>query len=135
MSANCYEMARELGQMILSSEQSIQLADATAVYKESPEAQAKMEEYKRYQQNVQDSMKMGAMSKEEFQIATKRMTEMAVELKQDPIVGALVFAENEFNGFVNQVLNVLKMTIQGQDADCAGGCESCGGGCAGHHHS
>lgn len=127
-----YEKARELGDLILQSEQSLRLADATAEFKQSEEAQIKMNEYKAYQGNIQESMSKGVMSQDDFKIATKRLTEMAVEVKQDPVIGALIFAENEFNGFVNQVMNVLKMTITGESQagcgeDSCSGCASSGG--------
>ncbi len=122
------EKAKELGLLILSSDQAKLMADATAIYKSSEEAQAKMAEYQKYQADVQKSMQEGKISQEEFNLMTKQLTEMATELKQDAIVGALVFAENEFNGFVNNVMNVVKNTIMGIDEE--EGC-SCGGGCGG----
>ncbi len=123
------EKAKELGTLILSSDQAKTLADATAIYQSSEEAQAKMLEYQQYQANVQKSMQAGEVTQEEMNKMTKHMTEMAAELKQDAVIGALVFAENEFNGFVNNIMNVVKSTIMGVDesAGCNGGC---GGGCS-----
>lgn len=124
------EQAKELGNAILATEQAKNLADATALYEASEEAQAKMEEYRKYQEDVQKTMQSGEVSKEDIHIATQRLTEMATELKQDPIIGGLVFAENEFNGYVNQIMTVVKNTIMGIDSSCGeGGCSGCGGGC------
>ncbi|MFV0520631.1 MAG: YlbF family regulator [Lachnospirales bacterium] len=123
------EKAKELGLLILSSDQAKTMADATAIYQASPEAQAKMAEYQKYQADVQKSMKEGTITQEEFQVMTKQLTEMATELKQDPIVGSLVFAENEFNGFVNNIMTVVKNTIMGVDEEACGCGGSCGDGC------
>ncbi len=125
-----FEKARELGNMILESEQSIMLADATNEYKNNEECVKKMEDYKAYQENVRTSMQSGTLEKEEITMLTQRLTEMAIELKSDPVIAALVNAENEFNGFVNQVMNVVKATIMGQDNSGCGsedGCSGCSG--------
>lgn len=124
-----FEKARELGNLILSSEQSLRLSDAHEAYKNNEEAKVKLEEYKAYQKNIGEGMQSGVLPKEEFQRATKVLTEMGAELKKHPVVGELISAENEFNGFVNQVMNILKQTIMGTDSECAGN-DSCSGGCS-----
>ncbi|MFV0504696.1 MAG: YlbF family regulator [Lachnospirales bacterium] len=126
-----FDKARELGEMILASEQANTLSEATIIFQNNPEAKAKMDEYNKYQADVRNSMQSGELSKEEITKMTQRLTEMAVNLKQDEIVGGLVFAENEFNGFVNQVMSVLKVTIMGDENkinECTqGDCSSCKG--------
>lgn len=126
-----FEKARELGKLILESDQAKMLADASSVFQDTPEAKIKMEEYNKYQANVKESMHKGNLSKEEITAMTQKLTQMAVELKSDPIIGALVFSENEFNGFVNQVMGVLKATIMGDESkinECSqGDCSSCSG--------
>ena len=125
-----FEKAKELGQMILESEVSKNLADARAVYDNDEDAIKVMNEYVAYQQNIRESAEKGAISQEQLEEAAKRLAEMAHELKQDPIIGALVLAENEFNAFVNQVMTVLKNTIMGnaEDSGCSSdGCSSCSG--------
>lgn len=126
-----FEKARELGELIIQSEESINVVDARTVFSEQPEAVAKMNEYNAYQRDVQTAMESGAMDETAFKAATKRMTEMAAELKSDAVIGALVKAENEFNYFVNQIMNVLKVTITGDTGECGGDCE---GGCSGCGH-
>lgn len=131
-----YEKARELGNLILSSEQAINLTDASTAFNANEEAKRKMEEYKEYKASVQESMDKKAMTQEEFKIASRRLTEMIADLKKDPDIATLMFAENEFNGFVNQVMNILKLTITGapieesEEKGCSGcttsDCNSCG---------
>lgn len=124
-----YDKARELGELILQSDQAKMMADATVVYQNDEIAQQKMEEYKKYQQDVKTAMSSGNVSKEEITIMTRRLTEMAVDVKEITTIAALVFAENEFNGFVNNVMSVVKATIMGEESACgtSGGCESCSG--------
>lgn len=123
-----FDKARELGRLILESEESIRLSDATDIFQQDEEAKQKMEEYKAYQAQVQQGMENGSLSTEQIKTASARLAQMAGALKQDPIVGALIFAENEFNSFVNRVMSVLKLTITGDacdEGDC-GGCAGCG---------
>ena len=124
-----FEKARELGNLILESDQAQMLKEASTTFKENEEAVARLEEYKAYQRNIGESIQSGILPKEDMQVATQRLTEMAAELKQDPVIGALIFAENEFNGFVNQVMSVLKQTIMGDEGQCDK--QSCGGSCSG----
>lgn len=124
-----FDKARELADLIIQSEESLRLADARAAYRSDTEAVAKMQEYTAYQSEVQTVMKNGEMNSEQFKEATKKMTEMGAELKSDPVIGELIKCENEFNSFVNQIIDVLKATITGVVNDCdknCGGCKGCG---------
>ena len=130
--SNYFQKARELGELIKESEYSKIIADAKAVYESNETAVQMMEEYVNYQNNVKQSMDQGVMTPEQVDEATKRIAAMAHELKQEPSIAALIFAENEFNAFVNQVMNVLKVTIMGEEE--SGGCSpdscsSCSSGC------
>ncbi len=125
-----FDKARELGNMILGSEKAMLLADATNEFSLDFDAKAKMDEYKKYQEDVKVSMQSGKASNEEITIMTRRLTEMATDLKAIPTVAALVFAENEYNAFVNNVMGVVKATIMGQNTECdSGSCSSCSSGC------
>ncbi len=127
-----FEKARELGELLLQSELGNNLSEARTVYKNDSSAQEKMSEFTAYENNIRESMNKGVISEEEVQKATKKLTDMATELKKDPVIGGLVFAETEFNIFVNQVMDVLKMTITGEPIESSGGCSGCSGGdCSG----
>ena len=128
--SNYFEKARELGNLIKESEHSKIVADARAVYEENETAVQMMNEYVSYQNNIKQSMDQGVMTNEQVQESTQRLAEMAHELKQDPTIASLIFAENEFNAFVNQVMNVLKLTItgEGESEGCSTDkCSSCAG--------
>ncbi len=126
-----FDKARELGNAILGSDKAKLLADANNELLLDTDAKAKLDEYKKYQEDVRVSMQSGEASKEEITIMTRRLTEMATELKEIPTIAALVFAENEYNAFVNNVMGVVKATIMGQNTQCStDDCSSCGGGCS-----
>ncbi len=126
-----FEKAKELGNLILESEQSKLLSEASATFKANDDAQKKMDDYNKYRADVHKSMQTPGLTKEEINVMTQKLTEMTTELKQDPIIGALVFAENEFNGFVNNVMTVIKNTIMGVNPEEKGcsptDCSSCKG--------
>lgn len=126
-----YEQAKTLGDQILASDYALRMADATAEYNLDFEAKAKLEEYKKYQENAHKSMQSPDLSPEEITKITQNLTEMAIELKKDPTIAALVFAENEFNGFVNSVMQIVKNTVMGvEDKGCSpDACSSCSSGC------
>lgn len=122
-----FEKARELGNLILASEHAIALTDASVNFNSNKESKQKMEEYKAYQASVQASIDKKAMSKDEYKIASKRLAEMAIELKKDESIAGLIYAENEFNSFVNQVMNILKLTITGASVEEENGPAGCAG--------
>ncbi len=125
-----FESAKKLGYDILASDYAMRMADATAEFNKDEKAKNMLEDYKKYQADASVAMKNPELSKEEITKLTQNLTEMAIELKKDPTIAALVFAENEFNGFVNQVMQVVKNTVMGLDSNCnSSDCSSCGSGC------
>lgn len=128
------EKARELGNLILESEEAKNVADANHEYQNDKEAVEKMKEYQDLYAKVQSDMKEQKLNQEEVGTLSKKLSEMASEIKGMPSMAALIYAENEFNAFVSNVMAVLQSTITGQEmpeGGCSsGGCSSCGGGCA-----
>lgn len=126
------EKAKELADLILESEQAKSMADARAAFDNDEDAKAKMQEFQEYQMDVQKSFQAGGLSQEEATKLQQNLAQKVTELKQDEVIGSLVFAENEFNGFVNNVMNVLKNRIMGieeESCGCGGGCGGCGSSC------
>lgn len=126
-----FEKARELGEMITETEQGKRLNDARFVFDGSEEAQRLLFEYTDFRQKIQYQMENGEMSKEKFEEAKEYMAKKADELKAHPIVGEMLQAENEFNFVVNQVMEILKATITGEES--SGGCNGSCSGCSGCH--
>ena len=120
------QKARELGELILSSEYAKDLADAQAAFGADFESVRAMEKYKILEQKIRNDTKRGKLSREESEEAKERLDRTGAELKAQPIIGALVNAENEYNTFVNGIMNVLKTTVMGKECDSTG-CAKCGG--------
>ena len=108
-----FEKARELGGMIRESEQSIRLADAKTALADDPEAAEIIAEFKKFEKDTRNSA---------GQIAIK-----AEELKKSPAIGRLIAAEEEYHALLDQVTDVLRMTVLGDDALEPGGCGGCKG--------
>jgi len=121
-----FEKARELGTLILESEESKILADAGAAFDADENAKAKFNEYKDCRLAVQEKIAAGELSEEEITKESQKLAEMAMELQKDVVVAGLIFAEDNFNTFVSQIMNILRATMTGAEPD-----EGCGGSCAG----
>ena len=124
-----FEKARELGTLILESEESKQLADAGAAFDADAGAKARFEEYKDQRIAIQEKMAANELSPEEITKESQKLNEMAMELQKDPIIAGLIFAEDNFNTLVSQIMNILRATMSGTapEANCGGGCSSCSG--------
>ena len=124
-----YNKARELAEMLLETEEGKAMADAKYIFDGNQEAKKMLFDYSQYRDSVQVRMESGALSQDEFQKETEKMNEMIKNLREDPIIGEMIRTENEFNKLVNQVMNVFKATIMGnnEDGGCSGSCGSCSG--------
>lgn len=120
-----YDKARELGKLLLSSEYSLRLSDADAALKANPASLVKMNEYRAYQNVIQNNLKKGAVTDDELELVNARIAEMAAELKRDPVISDLLFAENAYNQFVGRVFGILKSTLDGEH-HAAEACGNCG---------
>ena len=61
----------------------------------------------------------------------KVLDQMGAELNKNQVVADMVRAEDEFNKFVGQVMNVFNATLSGDSENsnggCTGSCSTCGG--------
>lgn len=123
-----FRLARQLGEKIIETEQAKNMADARFIFDNDEEAQKLLFDYNDYRNKMQEKMEKGEMDQEEFKRVSEEINEKIKELKAHPVVGQMVRTENEFNYFVNQVMNILKATIQGEEeGGCSGSCSSCSG--------
>lgn len=125
------EKARELGEQILETPEAKRLNDAREKYNNDELAKAKMDDFSIFKNQIQQGRNQQTLSATEFQTAQTKLNEMAAELKDIPVIGELIEAENNFNGMVNQVFSVLRYAITGETPGCSpSDCASCGGGCS-----
>ncbi|MCL2873333.1 MAG: YlbF family regulator [Defluviitaleaceae bacterium] len=122
-----YEKARELGNLILESNEAKKLHDARKKFDENLDAKKGLEEYSAFQTDVRSRAARGEIAPDEFAANSEKLMKMAEELKNNETIENLMMAESEFNEFVNGVMNILKFTITGVDASDECGCHGCSG--------
>lgn len=123
-----YNKARELAELLLQTDEGKAMADARFIYEGNEEAKKLLFNYSQYRDGVQVKMESGTFSQEEFEKEKEKLDAMIAEVRANPIIADMINAENQFNALANQVMNVFKATIMGQDEDsCGGNCGSCGG--------
>ncbi len=131
-----YETARQLGKLILESEESAILRQVQEELNAQTDATKMLDDYNAYRSHVQQKMQAGDMTKEDFNEASETLSQKAKEVKQDPFISRMLLAESEFNNLVNRVLAIIRMTITKEDEDENAGCSGCSGGsggCSGCH--
>ena len=126
--SNCYDKARELGNLILESSPAKKLNEARQAFDANAEAKKGLDEYSAFQMEFRSKAAQGEITQDEFAANSEKLMEMAEKLKSNEVINNLMAAETEFNDFVNGVMNILKFTITGTDASDACGCHGCAGG-------
>lgn len=122
------EKARELGDLLLQSEQSMRYADAKAAFSADEAAIEKLDNYNSLQQSLQMAMNSDIMTPQQFREATQRLRELAADVQEDEVVSEMLAAEREYNLLVDGVMLILR-GMTGAGMASGGGCGS--GGCAG----
>ncbi|MCL2352662.1 MAG: YlbF family regulator [Firmicutes bacterium] len=149
-----FEKARELGEMIRESEESVRLADARTAFGAGAEAAlvtAGLRESGKTAQNSEGGApaaeKTAAFASEPAEGSHKKTAPRAVRtvrkrpdapIPEPPIcreaaLGELLAAEKEYRALLEQVVDVLRMTVLGDVTDepgegRCGGCGGCGKG-------
>ncbi|MCL2415260.1 MAG: YlbF family regulator [Defluviitaleaceae bacterium] len=123
-----FEKARELGQMILESEQSMRLADAKAALNEDENAKNAIEEINSYQGSLRIAIESGHLSREQMEKAQKRLSEMQSELAGYPVAKEFFNAQEDLDNLLKGVTFVIETIVKGGTG--CGGCNNHGcGGC------
>jgi cell fate (sporulation/competence/biofilm development) regulator YlbF (YheA/YmcA/DUF963 family) len=126
-----FEKARELGNLILESDEAKILNTARQAFDTDNDAKKGLEAYSAFQMEMKSKVSLGETSQEEFAEDSKKLMEMAEQLKNSNIIRELMTAEDNFNNFVTSVMNILKFTITGTDESDERGCHGCSGGSCG----
>lgn len=123
-----YEKSRELGEMLLQTEEGKRMYDAKFVLDGDDEAKQLLFEYNQYRQTVQNQINEGLLSEEDFEKVKQKNSELFEGLRKNSVLKEMLEAESEFNNIVNRAMDILKSTIMGeQEVGCSGSCSSCGG--------
>lgn len=123
-----YELARELGNKMLESDEGRRMADARYVFDGNKEAQSQLFNYSNFKAALQEKYNNGTINDEELANESVKLGEMMEEVKKNPIIMDMLDAETEFSVMVNQVMSILNATITGQSEEgCGGNCSGCSG--------
>ncbi len=123
-----YELARELGNKMLESDEGKRMADARYVFDGDRQAQSQLFNYTNYKSAIQEKYNNGTLNEEELANESVKLGEMMEELKKNPVIMDMLDAETEFSVMVNQVMSILNTTITGNEGGgCSGSCSGCSG--------
>ena len=117
-----FEKAIELGNMVMGSEPSLRFADARAAYLADDNAQELMRAYTDFQDKMKADISGGEMTAAAYQEALKQRAELEIAAKGNALIHEMLKAEAEYTSFANAVVDMLKSTMNADDAACGAGC-------------
>ncbi len=119
------QKARELGELIQSSEEMARVKKAEIAQEADDEAKELLKEFNMQRMNLARDMQKGDISRED---AVKKNNEaFDVLIEKSETIKEYIDAKREFDAMVNQVNQILNFYITGQDPNCTHNCSTCGG--------
>ncbi len=119
------QKARELGELIQSSEEMARVKKAEIAQEADDEAKELLKEFNMQRMNLARDMQKGDISRED---AVKKNNEAFDALiEKSETIKEYIDAKREFDAMVNQVNQILNFYITGQDPNCTHNCSTCGG--------
>ena len=106
-----FDKARDLATALLESEAGKKVNDARFIFDGNEEAQKQLFEYSNFRTTLETGIQNGSLSEEEIDAQVKVLDQMGAELNKNQVVADMVRAEDEFNKFVGQVMNVFNATL------------------------
>ena len=102
-----FDKARDLATALLESEAGKKVNDARYIFDGDEEAQKQLFEYSNFRTTLETGIQNGSLSEEEIDAQVKILDQMGAELNKNQVVADMVRAEDQFNKFVGQVMNVF----------------------------
>ena len=121
----CAKKAIELGEMIMSSEASIRLADAKAAFEANAQAAKAHNDYMLHTKTLQTAKESGLIDRKHYSQLLAKLIEMEINLKNIPAVQEYYKAEEDYNNYATTIVDILKSAIGMENAH-ARGCGGCG---------
>jgi cell fate (sporulation/competence/biofilm development) regulator YlbF (YheA/YmcA/DUF963 family) len=133
MKLELFEKARELGEMLIATDEYRKVQQAESAFNEDELAQAKVGEFNQLQKAVQEMMQTPDPDQAAIAAMADRLRGMQAELTEMPSIKEMNDAQTAFSNLLTQINQVLRFIITGEveDGGCGGNCSSCGGGCGG----
>ena len=127
-----FDKARDLATALLESEAGKKVNDARFIFDGNEEAQKQLFEYSNFRTTLETGIRnMVLQAKKKLMHRLKFLTRWVQSLIKMQVVADMVRAEDEFNKFVGQVMNVFNATLSGDSENsnggCTGSCSTCGG--------
>lgn len=135
MNLDIFEKSRELGELLVASDEYKKVQQAEEAFNDDEFAQKKVAEFNELQQSVQNMMQTPDPDQAAIAAEADRLRNLQAELIEMPSIKAMNDAQTEFSNLLTQVNQVLRFIITGQvdDGGCGGNCASCGGSCGSAH--
>lgn len=129
MDKTVYDMARELAKALLESKEGMAVNDARFVFDGNEEAQKLLFGYTDARSRLQNAIENGQIEDADIEGEAKKLEDMAKELQDNEIITDMMNAEQNFQQFINSVMNVFNATLSGDEnkGGCTGSCSSCSG--------
>ena len=123
---NIFEKARELGRLILESEESMRLADAQAALDNDSAAMAKMTEFSHYKAALQQAVESGHMDEASYDEAMVKLAIMRKDMLELTAAKDYLKAQEEFEALFVSVISILEGTVKSETGGKSCGCGGCG---------
>ena len=122
---NIMEKARELGELIQSSEEMARVKRAEIAQDADENAKNALKEFNMQRMNLARDMQNGTISREDaIEKNNKAFDEL---LANNEVIKEYIDAKSALDSIVNQVNQILNFYITGQDPSCTHDCSTCGG--------
>lgn len=119
------DKARELGELIQSSDEMKRMKQAEIAQEADENAKELLKEFNMQRMNLARDMQKGEISREDaVEKNNKAFDEL---LEKSAVIKDYIDAKKEFDALVNQVNQILNFYITGQDPNCTHNCSTCGG--------
>lgn len=131
MKVDVFQKARELGEVMVASDEYKQVQAAEAALNENEEAQALIKRFNDMQATMQEMMQSENPDKDAMSAMAANMRQTQNELTAMPEMQAVNEAQKGFAELLNSVNQVLRFVITGdvggEQGGCGGNCDSCKG--------
>ena len=117
MNLELFEKSRELGELLVKSEEYVKVQETETAFNEDEFAKAKVDEFNELQKAVQQMMQTPDPDQAAIAAAADRLRNMQAELVEMPSIKAMNDAQTAFTNLLTQVNQVLRFIITGQVDD------------------
>lgn len=103
--------AKELSDLLLSSVEAQMYNNAKRALMRNEEAEERLKEYYDIKEQVESNIFDGSYDDDEAEEANEILTKLYKDLKKDSSIGPLLYAQQQYNELVYEVIDILKNTL------------------------